>query len=239
MLVQALLRGRFLFLTCFSAFVLAGCQSLPPQFQGLKDTWDLKFQPHQISEELLAKLPNNYEFLIVHAGLRPTLLVLDKRINTTTLQGDVIDEYWYSADRELVVLRNGRIHTVFGMPTEWRANQSTPPSWHQVLGSSKANAWTRTRQEMPNYRYNIQDKISTQALSSPPALDNIAKEITSSIDPNVQANLKWVQDSIETTNNSGAHWSYTQVFAVDQNQVVYSEQCISATMCLRIRKLKY
>jgi hypothetical protein len=164
---------------------------------------------------------------------------LDRRINTSTPQGDVVDEYWYSADRELVVFRNGRIHTVFGMPTEWRANQSTPPSWQQVLGSSQVNAWTRVRQEMPNYRYNIQDKVSTQALSSPPALDNIAKDIASNIDPSIQANLKWVQDHIETTNSSGAHWSYKQVFAIDQNQVVYSEQCISATMCLRIRKLKH
>lgn len=236
MLVQALLRGRFLFLTCVSALLLAGCQSLPPQLQGLQDAWAINFQSHRLA---LDKLPQDYEYVLVHAGLRPTLLALGQRITNNTPQGEVVDEYWYSADRELLVLRNGRIHTVFGMPIEWRANQSAPPSWQQVLGSSQATSWQRVRQEMPNYRHNIQDAISTQALGSAPALDGMATDFMSDMPPSDRAQLKWVQDRVATSNNLGAQWSFKQVFAIAQNQVVYSEQCIAPTLCLRIKKLKH
>jgi hypothetical protein len=234
-LVQALLRGRFLFLTFLSALVLAGCQTLPPELAGLKDTWAINFQSYRID---VSKLPTSHEFAIVHAGVRPALVALGQRIKTNTPQGEVVDEYWYSSDRELLVLRNGRIHTVWGMPIEWRDNQSEPPSWQQVLSTSQVNSWQRVRQEMPNYRVGIQDAISTQVLNNPPTLDGFATELMSDISPSVKANLKWVQDRIETTNNLGAHWSFTQVFAIDQNQVIYSEQCIAHNLCVRFKKLK-
>ena len=43
---------------------------------------------------------------------------------------EVVTERWYNAKGEMLVLKNGRIDTAFGMATEWRSNESTPPSWY-------------------------------------------------------------------------------------------------------------
>jgi hypothetical protein len=48
----------------------------------------------------------------------------------------------------------------------------------------------------------------------------------------------WVQDQVKATKPDGTPWTYTQRFALENKQVVYSEQCISPALCFRFRKIK-
>jgi hypothetical protein len=161
-------------------------------------------------------------------------MTLGKRTLTQTPQGETVDEFWFTRGGEMLHTRNGRIHAMFGLPVEWRNNQSTPPTWQDTLSRSEASSWLRVRDEMPNYRYGVSDKITTIALAGPPKLDKLALELAPT--PNTQ--IRWVQDKVETSNNKGQRWEFTQVFAIDQNKVVYSEQCISPVFCFQIQRVK-
>jgi hypothetical protein len=232
MFAKALLRGRFLFLLSSPiVLLLSGCLATTGQLGAIEDAWKLASASTKVDT---SKLPKRYEYLLIYAGGKPAIMGLGKRTQTSTPQGEVVDEFWFSTQGEMMIMRNGRIHTVFGMPPEWRNNQSSPPTWQQTLSAPQAISWLRVRDEMPNYRYGISDKIVTTALASPPPLDKIASELV----PTQNPQIKWVQDSVETSNDKGQRWAFTQVFAIDQNQVVYSEQCISPVYCLQIQRVK-
>ena len=232
MAIKALLRERFLLLLPFLlALSLTGCQTTSGQLGAIEDAWKLTFAPSKIDT---SSLPKQYEYLLIHGGVKPTLMGLGKRTQTNTPQGLVEDEYWFSAQGELLVLRNGRIHTVFGLPVEWRSNQSSPPTWQQTIDSQQVTSWARVRDELPNYRFGISDKIHTTLLASPPKLDSIAIDLA----PASNSQLQWIQDTIETSNDKGQRWVFKQVFAIERNLMVYSEQCISPKYCLRIQRVK-
>jgi hypothetical protein len=181
-----------------------------------------------------SKFPKQFEYFLIYIRGKPAVMTLGKRTLTKTPQGEIVDEFWFTPDGEMLHTRDGRIHAMLGLPVEWRNNQSTPPRWQDTLARTEATSWLRVRDEMPNYRYGISDKITTTALASPPKLDKIALELA----PTQNPQIKWVQDSVETTNNQGQRWQFTQVFAIDQNQVVYSEQCISPVFCFQIQRVK-
>lgn len=226
---QTLLRGRFLFLPLFLALLgLTGCQSVLKPFGATGETLGYAITPHQKQKQNVSLLPG-HEYLSVEVKGRQVILVLGQRKTTPSPQGDVVDEYWYSASREMMHLRNGRLHVVMGMHTEWRDNRSTPPTWSALLTTSDAAQWLRTRDEMPYYRFGIQDHIRTQALAKPPVA------LPAGL-PTPGQDIRWTQDQIETTTPKGERWVYTQYFALAANQVVYSEQCISPELCLRLQR---
>jgi hypothetical protein len=201
-----------------------------------QSTWNLVTQNNKFSLDQVSpdKLPKGYEFAIINVDGHYNMAFLGKRVKSSSSQGEIVDEYWYSPTGEMIQLRNERLHLVFGLPTEWRNNQSAAPQWPDVLSKTSESRWVRTRDEMPNYRYGVQDSIVTRALTAPPNLDSKAKEIA----PTSSESVRWVQDQIETTAANGNRWAFQQLFALEQNRVVYSEQCVSSTFCLRIRKLK-
>jgi hypothetical protein len=234
---KTLLTGRFLFLCLlFSNLLLAGCQTTPPQLQIVKDAWQSSFssKPFSIDQLPLEKLPKGYEYALINSASTPAVMVLGERIKGRNSSGEYTDEHWYSATGELLVLRDGRFHTVFGMPTEWRANRSAPPAWSSFEAQASTQHWVRTRDEMPNYRYGLQDHVASTALAEPPKLEAKALELSPPKGPQVL----WVQDQVKSTKANGTPWTYTQRFALENKQVVYSEQCISPTLCFRFRKIK-
>ena len=236
-ILKTLLSGRFLFLCLlFSNLLLTGCQTTPPQVQIFKDAWQSSFnsKPFSIDQLPLEKLPKGFEYALINSSSTPAVMVLGERIKGSTSAGDYTDEHWYSATGELLVLRDGRFHTVFGMPTEWRANRSTPPAWSSFEAQASTQHWVRTRDEMPNYRYGLQDQVATTALAEPPKLEAKALEMSPPKGPQVL----WVQDQVKASKVDGTPWAYTQRFAIENKQVVYSEQCISPALCFRFRKIK-
>lgn len=206
---------------------LTGCQPLLKQFGATGETLGYAINPSKKSQ--LGPLAPGHEYLLAEVNGRQVILALGQRKTTPSSNGDVVDEYWYSASREMMHLRNGRLHVIMGMHTEWRDNRSTPPAWSALQAQGQAAQWQRTRDEMPYYRFDIQDRIRTQALAHPPVA------VPSGLPTQGHA-IRWAQDHIETTTPKGHRWVYTQNFALAANQVIYSEQCISPELCLRLQR---
>jgi len=76
--------------------------------------------------------------------------------------------------------------------------------------------------------------MATTALAEPTKLDAKALELSPPKGPQV----RWVEDQVKSTKADGTPWTYTQRFALENKQVVYSEQCISPALCFRFRKIK-
>lgn len=168
-----------------------------------------------------------YDYLLIDLQGRQAVMALGARQTTATPQGDVTDEYWYSGNKEMLHLRDGRIQKLLGATTEWRDSRGQPPSWASLQAGQPATPWRRERDEMPHYRYGLEDRISTQAISEPPPDKRPAAAQTN-------APLRWVQDTVQSVTPQGQRWTFEQYFALQHNRVVYSEQCISPQLCVRL-----
>src|SRR5512135_2466587 len=93
-----------------------------------------------------ARLNPNFRYLRVTIGGRVVLLALGNVDSGP--RGPI--EVWYSAEREVLRLQNGRLVGAAGLTTEWR-NVSLPelPSWSAVAHDDRAIRWTRVRDVMP------------------------------------------------------------------------------------------
>lgn len=202
----------------FCAALLPGCQSVLPAFGPLGDA--IHHAVHG-SEPKGQFLPG-FEYLLMDLEDRQAVMVLGTRRTTATPSGEVVDEYWYSGNREMLHLRDGRIQTLLGATTEWRETRGQPPQWASLQPGQPPTPWLRERDEMPHYRYGIQDRIDTQVMTEPPP------------DGGKHPALRWIQDDIQTTTREGQPWAFQQRFALQNHRVVYSEQCISPALCLRL-----
>jgi len=134
-----------------------------------------------------------------------------------------VHEFWYSGQKEMMELVEGRVVSVMGMTAEWRQTNSISPSWDSVGSSSMPTAWIRNRDLMPGYRFGFKDQILTKLIESPKAF----KE--------VPTNATWYEDSITSKDREGNAWSYKQLFARMGGKIIYSEQCIAEDLCLTMK----
>jgi len=76
-------------------------------------------------------------------------------------------EVWYSADREVIRLQNGRVVGAVGFSPEWRAvAMRGTPAWARMTNTNESVVWERVRDIMPGYRSGIVDKIVTRRIAS-------------------------------------------------------------------------
>lgn len=138
-------------------------------------------------------------------------------------------EVWYSAEREVLRLQNGRIIGAVGLPTEWRNVAVTGlPPWSALKGT-QAN-WLRVRDVMPGYRYGVRDALLVRPTPPP------ARTALQSLDPH---SLSWFEETIET--ESGGQPAakedqlpparYAVSFRDDGEEIVYAEQCLGPKLC--------
>lgn len=169
-----------------------------------------------------AKLDPNFRYLRLTIGGRVVLLALgylDSHSHGTI-------EVWYSAEREVVRLQNGRLVGAVGLPTEWR-NVVLPdlPDWEKLAGSTTAVQWSRVRDVMPGYRYGLHDRLSVAVI---PAPWNSALQ---ALDPN---ELTWFEERLADDAGSKTMLPvarYAVHFAGGPGVVVYGEQCLSPQTC--------
>ncbi len=214
--VQTLLRGRFFWAPCLAAasLVLGGCQSSGGLWGPLGATAQAIWAPAVNWD----RLPADKDFLLLRVQRRDALMALGERA------GDAPDEHWFSAQREWLHLRGGRIWAVAGMTHEWRGQRSQPPAWAQV--DAGPVRWVRERDEMPHYRFGVRDEVLTRAVPAP----------ASGWHPQArpQPHWRWYEDEVRTTDATGQPWVFGQRFAVVQGRVVYSEQCIAPQWCFQM-----
>ena len=209
---QTLLRGRFFWAVL--AMALSGCQSLGDVWGPLGATarsmWGADVRWDRLSDER--------DYLLLRVQGRDAVMALGERL------GPGPDEHWFSAQREWLHLRGGRIQAVGGMTNEWRGQKAQPPAWAQV--DAGPVRWERTRDVMPHYRFGVRDGVLTQAVAAP----------ASGWHPQAQpqADWRWYQDEVSSTDAAGQPWVFRQLFAVSQGRVVYSEQCIAPQWCFQM-----
>jgi len=51
------------------------------------------------------------------------------------------------------------------------------------------------------------------------------------------SDVQWFRDHVHSPQALGVDWVYQQHFAVVQGHVVYSEQCLSPTVCFKFKHL--
>ncbi len=209
-------------LIVLAASALAGCAgSTTAVFDSLK------YAVQRNSDLASVKLNPDFRYLRASIQGRTVLLVLGY-VDQHPL-GPV--EVWYSAEREVLRLQNGRIVGATGLTTEWRNVQlSDSPRWASILAAA-FHSIKRVRDIMPGYSYGVEDTLVARP-SSPPARSSLID-----VDP---SSLAWFEETIARTHRTGRPGPAFDSDAVSrfavridgtQETVVYGEQCLSKEVC--------
>ena len=168
------------------------------------------------------KLNPDFRYLRVTIGGRIVLLALGYLDQHP--QGTI--EVWYSAEREVIRLQNGRVVGAVGLTTEWR-NVALPdlPGWTKLASTAEPLQWARTRDVMPGYRYGLRDTLSLRTIPPPE---------TSALEGKDPKDLTWFEERFaagESSKTALAAARYAVQIAGAQGVVVYGEQCLSPQTC--------
>jgi hypothetical protein len=146
-------------------------------------------------------------------------------------QGRPVD-VWYSADREVLRLQDGRLVGVTGTTVEWpRVVLPAPlPAWDSAAAQP---TYLRIRDEMPSYRIGLREQITRQAI--PPLQGTQLRQWAPEA-------LQWYEERASLLAPDGqplgpaAPAAAPARYAVKQGgrgpEVVYGEQCVTADFCL-------
>jgi len=141
-------------------------------------------------------------------------------------------ETWYSANKEVLRIQNGRIIGASGTVTEWQSVSIPPlPTWLTLSKASEPFRWTRSRDLMPGYRYGVKDPLISRVVP-PPVRSQLL-----GVDP---ASLVWFEEDFDSAvqlpiSTGGGDRLPTARYAVSLGQgnevVVYAEQCLAIDLC--------
>lgn len=163
-----------------------------------------------------------FEYLEVEWLGRKSVMALGYR----SVSGTHTDEHWYTNQGEMLKLQNGRIAQVLGMTRELRRLSNNSPSWTDLTSRKLPVGWSQTKDVMPGYRFGLQEFVITQQVDPTSTEQSLSKVAT-----------HWIAEEIKSKDASGKTWIYKQKFALANNQVVYSEQCVAQDMCFKLRPL--
>ncbi len=180
---------------------------------------------HQASDTGQAQLDPGFHYLRVMVDGKVVFLASD----TPNVNDPHVSSAWYSADREILRFRNGRLVGAIGTATEWR-NVVVPelPAWSEIPLTANPIIWTRTRDVMPGYRFGVQDSVALKRISPPGASQLVG------MDAHV---LTWYEERVESSGNGLMREDGLPParYAVDlrnqRERVVYGEACVSAKLC--------
>jgi len=135
-------------------------------------------------------------------------------------------EIWYSGQREVLRLQNGRVVGAVGMATEWRdVRLSEPPAWPALARAGEPYRWTRVRDLMPGYRFGVRDTLVLRPIAPPRASGLLGRDA---------ASLAWFEERLESSDAEAEVGLPPARYAVDlarNGEVVYGEQCLGAELC--------
>jgi hypothetical protein len=199
------------------SILLSGCRGVNPVLDTLLSD--------QGSEPSL-RLSPAFEYLRVSVGKHVTVVVLGERQEVATPEGLDVHEYWYSSQREMLHLVNGRLHRAMGFTTEWRSNQGSPPRWQVIQTARHEVPWSRELDVMPGYRYGQVDHLWIQPVPRP-----------ASAPREVATEAVWFEEAVLSKTKDAKPWAFQQRFAVRDGRVLYSEQCLAPDVCMTLRPL--
>ena len=194
--------------------LLCACQGGSPVFDTAASAWS----PAERNPQFVAK----FEYLQVELDGRQAYMALGRR----EVIGADVREFWYSGQREMLQLLNGRIEQVFGMTREVRQVSEARPDWLHVLTQTQPVAWQRHLDLMPGYRYGVAEGVTTAKAQRP-------RHAPDDVPPSAQ----WLSENVQRQEPHGQVSTYSQWFALHEGRVVYSEQCVAADMCFKLKPL--
>jgi hypothetical protein len=220
--MQFLGHVRFILLLLFGP-VLCSCGSLrPPEYVGALTS---SLQSRVENNDILKDLKPGFEYILIEIGGRKTTMALGSR-EVMVLQGqEQVHERWYSGQREMIHMVNGRLQTAVGLTVEWRHQRSIPPAWVMVDQTQDHLTWSRELDIMPGYRFGHTDQLQTRVSSAPKGA------------PILPSDTRWFSDWVRSPQPLGGEWVFEQHFALYQGRVVYSEQCLAPTVCFKFQPL--
>ena len=144
------------------------------------------------------------------------------------MDGNDVREFWYSGQREMLQLFNGRIEIVLGMTREVRHVNGNGSNLHRVIDEIQPLVWQRSLDMMPGYQFGVLESLTTTKTDRP---RNVPEDFPSSI--------QWISETVRRLERHGRVTSYEQLFALQQGRVVYSEQCLAVDMCFKLKYLGF
>ncbi len=163
------------------------------------------------------KLNPALRYLRVSGNSDPVLMVLGYADHTP----EGVIETWYSNSGEVLRLREGRILSSAGLPTDWSGvRYRAVPAW-QALGPASAAKYIRQRDEMPGYRFGITETVVLRGIEAPSQVRLVGLPA---------AELRWYEETVLGQQRPSAR--YGLGFWDGSPRVVYGEQCLSESLCL-------
>jgi hypothetical protein len=214
---------RIVSLACVLIPCLAGCAA-EPATRAIADAYKL-VSSKDTSERADQKLSPDFRYLRVQVDDR----VLFMALGSVDPSPDGPVEVWYSADADVLHLRDGRVvGATLKRGTNWSSVSFLHlPSWDKV--DQKAN-FVRTRDVSPGYRYGITDKMVIKRIAPPD--DTHLKNIPA-------ASLVWFEEVVQgDTDIRPARYAVNQN-GVPAHKVVYAEQCLSSEFCFSWQSWPY
>lgn len=174
-----------------------------------------------------AQIQPGFEYLWVSLDGRASVMALGERTEEEHSASGRVHERWYTGQGEMLYLVDGRIQQALGFTRELRGQTvNVAPKWLECLQANHELNWHRQVDLMPGYRYNVVNYVVTYPTNPPKKLPE-----------GVSASARWVTDLVESKAHDGQAWWYLQKFALINNRVVYSEQCVDKDLCLHMRPL--
>jgi len=141
-------------------------------------------------------------------------------------------EVWFSAQREVIRIQDGRIVSTSGLRTNWVRSDYKPIGTKNDLGGS----WRLTRDIAPGWTYGLVIDIKRVAVSEMPRA--LGKFFTPALQSK-SGGVLWVSESpIDPDLRSGQPWQTAYFARTVQGQVLAGYQCLDAELCLAWEKLQ-
>lgn len=155
-------------------------------------------------------------------GGRVSFLALGYVDNTP--QGPL--EVWYSAERQVLRLQNGRLAGATGVATEWHGVSLPPlPSWRELGREPAPYRWSRTRDMMPGYRYGLRDTLEVRQIGPPSRSQLVGLDAL---------HFTWFEETSATLPPA----RYAVQIDEGSGTVVYAEQCLAPELCVSWQRWK-
>ena len=191
----------------------------------------MKYVVQKDTSAARAQLNPNFVYLRATVDGRVALLALG--FVDDHPQGPI--QVWYSAQREVLRLQNGRIVGAVGLNAEWR-NVVVPdfPPWSRIVEEGGVFRWVRSRDVMPGYRYGVRDTLALRAIAAP------SRTALSGLEPGA---LTWFEERFEDASGEivrdaplpPARYAIANA-KNSEASVVYAEQCLTPALCFSWQK---
>lgn len=178
---------------------------------------------------IISRAPLNPSFQYLRATIQGRIALLVLGYEEPHRQGTI--QVWYSAEREVLRLQNGRVVGAVGLTTEWR-NVVLPdlPHWSDALRIERQDRWMRMRDTMPGYRFGIRENLVLIPVPPPQksALDGVDA-----------ATLEWFEERSEQVVSDSSlpvdpllpPARYAIGLRNGAKLAVYGEQCLAPDLC--------